>query len=67
MVSFGIFDDDLLTRRRALDPRPGDILIDLVDGELACKRLGTSDSCTALMSGNSDYASTLLDGCVVAV
>ncbi|TDX29078.1 SOS response UmuD protein [Modicisalibacter xianhensis] len=67
MVSFGIFDGDLLIVDRALDPRPGDILIAVVDGELTCKRLGMVNGGTALMPGNSSYAPILLDGCEVTV
>ena len=67
MLSFGIFDGDLLIVDRALDPRPGDVLIAVVDGELTCKRLGMTNGCTALISGNSAYSPIVLDGCDVTV
>nr|WP_299241182.1 translesion error-prone DNA polymerase V autoproteolytic subunit [uncultured Halomonas sp.] len=67
MVHFGIYDGDLLIVDRSLDPRPGDILIAVVDGELTCKRLGMANGCSALISGNSAYTPIILDGCDVMI
>ena len=65
MERHGIYDGDLLIVDRSLDPRPGDILIAAVDGELVCKQLGMSGGCRALLSGNPSYPPIFLDGCEV--
>lgn len=52
MVDEGIFPGDLLIVDRSLNPRPGDIVIIELDGELAIKKMDIARGYLRLISGN---------------
>jgi DNA polymerase V len=52
MVDEGIFPGDLLIVDRSLIPKPGDIIIIDIDGELAIKKLDIKHGYLRLVSGN---------------
>lgn len=63
-----IFDGDILVIDRAIEPKPGLIVVAAVYGELVVKRLAKTASGVALVSENDDYAPILVDdvdGCYV--
>ncbi|MDI5921162.1 translesion error-prone DNA polymerase V autoproteolytic subunit [Halomonas sp. LR5S13] len=56
MDGFGIQDGDTLVVDRSIDPRPGHILVALVDGEVIVKRYEKRHGRPLLCSGNPRYA-----------
>ncbi|GHB05656.1 LexA family protein [Modicisalibacter luteus] len=56
MVKFGMQDGDILVVDRSIEPRPGQILAALVDGEVIVKRYEIIGNRPYLCSGNSRYA-----------
>ncbi|QEA38679.1 translesion error-prone DNA polymerase V autoproteolytic subunit [Pistricoccus aurantiacus] len=56
MGPLGIHDGDLLLVDRSITPRPGHILIALVDGEITVKRYQMIKQRPYLCSGNPEYA-----------
>lgn len=56
MGRFGIHEDDILVVDRSLDPRPGHILVVLIEGEVIVKRYELIDGQPHLCSGNPRYA-----------
>lgn len=56
MVSLGIHESDLLLVDRSIDPRPGHILVAMVDGEITVKRYELLGNQPHLCSGNPRYA-----------
>ncbi|PXX96307.1 LexA family protein [Halomonas sp. LBP4] len=61
MVRLGIHEGDLLLVDRSIDPRPGHILVALVDGEITVKRYELLGNRPHLCSGNPRYAPIPLD------
>ena len=55
MVNLGIHEDDLLLVDRSIDPRPGHILVALVEGEITIKRYQQIGNRPYLCSGNPRY------------
>lgn len=55
MIGTGIHDGDLLVIDRSLEPRSGNIVIAVVNGELTVKRLKLADGGVWLMPENSSY------------
>ncbi|MBZ0330684.1 translesion error-prone DNA polymerase V autoproteolytic subunit [Halomonas sp. ANAO-440] len=55
MDAFGIHDGDTLVVDRSLDPRPGHILVALVEGEITIKRYQQIGNRPYLCSGNPRY------------
>lgn len=56
MGSLGIDDGDLLLVDRSITPRPGHILIAMLDGEITVKHYQLIDGLPYLCSGNPTYA-----------
>jgi DNA polymerase V len=56
MERLGIYEGDLLLVDRSLEPRPGHILVALVEGEITVKRYELRGKVPCLCSGNSRYA-----------
>ncbi|MCE8005283.1 LexA family protein [Billgrantia ethanolica] len=56
MIKLGIQGGDLLVVDRSIDPRPGHILVALVDGEITVKRYEIRSGQPCLCSGNPRYA-----------
>ncbi|EWH02045.1 LexA family protein [Halomonas sp. BC04] len=56
MVALGINEGDLLLVDRSVDPRPGHIIVAMVDGEITVKRLELRGERHFLCSGNPRYA-----------
>lgn len=56
MGPLGIEDGDLLVVDRSITPRPGHILIAMLDGEITVKRYQMIDRQPHLCSGNPAYA-----------
>jgi DNA polymerase V len=56
MEALGIHDGDLLLVDRSVEPRPGHILVALVEGEITVKRYDLLGQQPYLCSGNSRYA-----------
>ncbi|MGL6249780.1 MAG: LexA family protein [Billgrantia desiderata] len=56
MERLGIHEDDLLLVDRSLEPRPGHILVALVEGEITVKRYELRGKVPCLCSGNPRYA-----------
>ena len=52
----GIHEGDLLLVARSLEPRPGHILVALVEGEITVKRYELRGKVPCLCSGNPRYA-----------
>ncbi|WP_319582958.1 translesion error-prone DNA polymerase V autoproteolytic subunit [uncultured Pseudodesulfovibrio sp.] len=55
MIGAGIHHGDLLVVDRSLDPKPGNIIIALVDGEFTVKRLRRTPIGLELAPENPDY------------
>ncbi|WP_302140992.1 LexA family protein [Halomonas alkalicola] len=55
MESLGIHDGDLLLIDRSIEPRPGHILVALVEGEITVKRYQLKDQQPFLCSANPAY------------
>ena len=53
MEGIGIFNRDLLIIDRALEPKQGDVVVVVVDGELTCKLLDTKHR--QLLSANNKF------------
>ena len=56
MVRLGIHEGDLLLVDRSIDPRPGHILVAMIDGEITVKRYELLGNRPHLCSGNPRYA-----------
>lgn len=56
MTGAGIHHGDILVVDRAPEPRDGDVVIAVLDGELVVKRLKTAGARRYLMPDNSRYA-----------
>ena len=56
MERLGIHEGDLLLVDRSLEPRPGHILVALVEGEITVKRYELRGKVPCLCSGNPRYA-----------
>ncbi|SEG44258.1 LexA family protein [Billgrantia desiderata] len=56
MERLGIYEGDLLLVDRSLEPRPGHILVAMVDGEITIKRYELKGNVPFLCSGNPRYA-----------
>lgn len=56
MERLGIYEGDLLLVDRSLEPRPGHILVALVEGEITVKRYELRGKVPCLCSGNPRYA-----------
>lgn len=67
MKGAGIFNDDLLIVDRGVTPRPGDIVIAILHGELTVKRLKISNEVRTLSAENPDFPDIPIDdaGCEV--
>ncbi|WP_346798006.1 translesion error-prone DNA polymerase V autoproteolytic subunit [Halomonas sp. Bachu 37] len=63
METFGMQDGDILVVDRSLEPRPGQILAALVDGEVIVKRYELIGNRPYLCSGNPRYAPIPLGNC----
>lgn len=61
MVRLGIHEGDLLLVDRSIDPRPGHILVAMVDGEITVKRYELLGDRPHLCSGNARYAPISLE------
>lgn len=55
MIGAGIHDGDLLVVDRSISPRPGKVVIAVVDGELTIKRLVKKNGRVLLAAENPDY------------
>lgn len=55
MEGAGIFTDDLLVVNKAAEPRRGDIIIAVINGEPMCKRLDYEGRTPVLRSENRRY------------
>src|SRR5690554_8105877 len=55
MEGFGIHDGDLLVVDRSIEPRPGHILVAMLEGELTVKRYAIIDTHRFLCSANPGY------------
>lgn len=55
MTGAGIFDGDLLVVDRSLDPRDGDVVVAVLDGELTVKRLLRDGHGWLLHAENAKY------------
>ena len=53
MVDVGIFDKDIVVVDRSLDPRHGDVVVAVVDGERSLKRLDLSGDVPRLSFANA--------------
>ncbi len=56
MEGLGIHDSDLLVVDRSIDPRPGQILVAMVEGEVTVKRYERIGRRPYFISGNPRYA-----------
>ncbi len=56
METLGILDGDLVLIDRSIDPRPGHILVALVEGEITVKRYQLINKRPYLCSANPNYA-----------
>jgi DNA polymerase V len=56
MDRLGILEGDLLLVDRSLEPRPGHIIVAMVDGEITVKRYELKGNVPFLSSGNPRYA-----------
>ncbi|EWH03721.1 DNA polymerase V [Halomonas sp. BC04] len=56
MVKLGINEGDILVVDRSINPRPGHIIVAMVDGEITVKRLERRGEKHFLCSGNPRYA-----------
>lgn len=57
MTGAGISDGDELLVDRSLDPRDGDVIVAILDGELTVKRLEISRTGVTLRAENEDHPS----------
>jgi DNA polymerase V len=55
MTGVGIFDSDYLIVSRALEAKPGDIVVACLNGDVFVKRLGKSHGTYVLQSEHPDY------------
>jgi DNA polymerase V len=55
MRDHGIFDHDVVVVDRALVPRPGHIVIAVIDNEFTCKQFARDTTGAHLRAGNPDY------------
>jgi DNA polymerase V len=55
MIDAGIHDGDLLVVDRALEPKPGKVVVAVVNGELTVKRLAKSGNTILLVPENPAY------------
>lgn len=60
MTGAGIHDGDLLVVDRVLEPKDGDIVIAVLDGELTVKRLRLNGDSVTLQAENPDYDDIVL-------
>ena len=56
MTGAGIFDGDHLIVSRALEAKPGDVVVACLNGDVFVKRLGISHGTYVLQSEHPDYA-----------
>src|SRR5690554_6460218 len=56
MERFGIQDGDVLVVDRSVDPRPGHIIVAMIEGEITVKRYELKGSVPFLCYGNPRYA-----------
>lgn len=56
MERYGMYEGDLIVVDRSVDPRPGQILVVEVDGEVIVKRYEVIGERPYLCSGNASYA-----------
>ena len=56
MTGAGIFDGDHLIVSRALDAKPGDVVVACLNGDVFVKRLGRCHGSYVLQSEHPDYA-----------
>jgi DNA polymerase V len=56
MTGAGIFDGDHLIVSRALEAKPGDVVVACLNGDVFVKRLGKSQRTYVLQSEHPDYA-----------
>nr|WP_299241194.1 translesion error-prone DNA polymerase V autoproteolytic subunit [uncultured Halomonas sp.] len=56
MVNLGINEGDTLIVDRSIEPRPGHIIVAMVDGEITIKRYEIRGEVPCLCSGNPRYA-----------
>lgn len=56
MTGAGIFDGDHLIVSRALEAKPGDVVVACLNGDVFVKRLGKSHGTYVLQSEHPDYA-----------
>ncbi|MBU1282144.1 MAG: translesion error-prone DNA polymerase V autoproteolytic subunit [Gammaproteobacteria bacterium] len=56
MTGAGIFDGDHLIVSRALEAKPGDVVVACLNGDVFVKRLGKSHRTYVLQSEHPDYA-----------
>ncbi len=55
MINAGIYTGDILVVDRSLDPKDGNIVIAVIDGELTVKRLSIGKNKIALLPENPKY------------
>jgi len=55
MQQAGIFSGDILVVDRSIDPKDGNIIIAVIDGELTVKRLSKSNNKIYLLPENNSY------------
>jgi DNA polymerase V len=60
MKDAGIFDGDLLVVDKSLTPTSGNVIIAVVDGELAVRRLIKQGGQVSLQAANPEFAEILL-------
>lgn len=60
MTGAGIFNGDLLIVDRALEPRDGNIIVAVLDGEITVKRLRKREGRVTLEPDNPDFPSLLV-------
>ena len=63
MTGAGIHDGDLLVVDRSLDPRPGRVVVAVLDGGFTLKRLARHQGRLRLEAANPDYPPLELEGC----
>lgn len=63
METFGMQDGDILVVDRSIEPRPGQIIAALVDGEVIVKRYELIGNRPYLCSGNPRYAPIPVGNC----
>tara|TARA_E500000178_G_scaffold346596_1_gene398462 strand:+ start:457 stop:900 length:444 start_codon:yes stop_codon:yes gene_type:complete len=63
MTGAGIHDGDLLVVDRSLDPRPGRVVVAVLDGGFTLKRLARHRGRLRLEAANPDYPPLELEGC----